>query len=149
MATQHVCLWNKFGYCKYREKCRKHHNNELCVDSSCELSRCDQRHPLICKLFSEQIRCKFNPCKFSHIVKESVLEKVKIDTQKALERVNDIEKILEEKDDLNEKIEIFENKIEILEKEIKNLETGMLEREKALRLAKERDDRNQGEKENI
>ena len=81
MATQNVrqnvCKFNKFGYCRYKENCRKMHVDKLCDNPSCELSKCIQRHPKVCKWYRDHIRCKFDPCKFTHIVKE--------DNQKTLE----------------------------------------------------------------
>ena len=30
MAHEVLCLFNKFGFCKYQDRCRKKHTNEIC-----------------------------------------------------------------------------------------------------------------------
>ena len=37
MATQNVCGWNKFGYCKFSEKCRKMQIQEMQAQTSKDL----------------------------------------------------------------------------------------------------------------
>ena len=130
MATQSVCLFNRFGYCRYKESCRKLHVDELCDYSSCEFSKCIQRHPKTCKWYKKYKRCKFNPCKFSH---EDDLDKLRVDSRKALEKIGEIEKILEEKDTLENKIKDFENKVDELGMEIKRLEAVVVEKDNVLK----------------
>ena len=38
MATQNICNFNKFGFCKFRDRCRKQHVNDKCENSSCDIS---------------------------------------------------------------------------------------------------------------
>ena len=65
---QPVCLFNKFGHCKYRETCNKLHNNEICEIESCEAKNCTKRHPKNCKFYDIYNRCKFGSfCSFSHV----------------------------------------------------------------------------------
>ena len=59
-----VCLYNKYGYCKHKEMCRKRHVNEMCEKTSCEVYKCTSRHPKICKFFWNHGHCKFDPCAF-------------------------------------------------------------------------------------
>ena len=93
MATQtFVCLYNKFGYCKHQEACRRNHVNELCENLACELSTCNLRHPKTCKWFREYGRCKFDPCAFKHVGNN--IEKLKAENQEVLSKLNDIEKAL-------------------------------------------------------
>ena len=67
MASQNVCFYNKYGYCKYAEKCRKFHEKETCEKSNCEITECKLRHPIMCKYFRDYGFCKFTDwCKFSH-----------------------------------------------------------------------------------
>ena len=68
MAAENVCRYNKFGYCKFGEVCRKFHNDELCEDTSCDPLMCQKRHPRECKYYRNFKICKFNPCKFSHVL---------------------------------------------------------------------------------
>ena len=77
MANQNFCRYNKFGFCKYGEVCRKKHVSEKCYKSSCEVGACDLRHSKICKYYREFKRCKFGQyCYFDHKETDSeVLEK--------------------------------------------------------------------------
>ena len=70
MATQNVCTWNKYGYCRYRDVCRKLHVNELCVNIAREHLNCKLRHPTTCKYCRKYQRCKFDPCAFKHEANE-------------------------------------------------------------------------------
>ena len=72
MAAQISCRFNKFGYCKHRDYCRKLHVNELCDESACDISNCRLRHPYTCKFYKEYGRCKFDPCAYKHIDNISV-----------------------------------------------------------------------------
>ena len=67
MATQVICKFNKYGYFRYQEMCRKQHINEKCENSSCDRKECMLRHPKIGKFFREYGFCKFGEwCKFTH-----------------------------------------------------------------------------------
>ena len=77
MAAQNVCRYNKYGYCKFGEVCRKLHIDELCEDSACDSRTCDKRHPKECKYYTNYRRCNLNPCKFSHLEKMNCDEKLK------------------------------------------------------------------------
>ena len=67
MAAQSVYSFNKFGYCKYGNECRKVHLNDLCDGFSCEFLNCKFRHPKICDWYREYGRCKFDPYAFKHV----------------------------------------------------------------------------------
>ena len=41
MATQSVYEFNKFGFCKYKEMCRKKHVGELCENLNCDIKTCN------------------------------------------------------------------------------------------------------------
>ena len=71
MAAQNVCSFNKFGFCKFREVCRKQHNNEICDKPSCDWTTCNFIHPKICRYRRDYNYCKFGEfCKLKHIEKE-------------------------------------------------------------------------------
>ena len=62
-----VCKHNKEGYCKFHDKCKYLHVNEVCIDKTCEKSTCEKRHPKACHYFMKFNRCKFGEyCKYSH-----------------------------------------------------------------------------------
>ena len=77
MATKNVCNFEKFGYCRNKEKCKDYHPTEVCKNKSCRVSRCRRRHPKICKFF-ESGYCKFKEsCKYDHKIKvDDLLEKI-------------------------------------------------------------------------
>ena len=73
--TQKICFRNKFGYCKYCERCRFRHENEQCEDNECEVYNCEKRHPRNCKHFRQYGYCKFTTfCKFKHIKQVHIAE---------------------------------------------------------------------------
>ena len=122
MAAQNVCQFNKFGYCKHREHCRNLHVNEVCESSSCDIKSCLQRHPFECKYYNRFRRCKFDPCKFLHIEKMSDIESLKSENKKILDKVDEINEIVNKKDDIEKKLETVEaslNYLNNLEKEMK------------------------------
>ena len=62
-----VCRHNKFGFCKFGERCHKRHVDKCCENSECDVKLCENRLPRICKYFSIYKRCKYNEfCKYKH-----------------------------------------------------------------------------------
>ena len=108
MAAQNVCFFNKYGFCKYSDKCRKYHEKELCEKSDCEIRECSFRHPRVCKYYRDWGFCKFGEwCMFSHKINKN--NAVKNDEVKKLERkLKDIELELEKQ---NEKVLKLENEM--------------------------------------
>ena len=93
MSGELLCLFNKFGHCKYQDKCRKRHVVAICERNQCEIAKCLERHPRECNYYKEFGRCKFGDyCSFKHksslretcenLVKELDYVKIKL---KALE----------------------------------------------------------------
>ena len=99
--------------------------DETCKQSSCGVYQCRQRHPRECKFFKEYNRCKFNPCKFNHITnnsREIDIEQFREDNLKTVAKLNDIEQILDEKKDLEAKINICDEKLKVFETKISEME---------------------------
>ena len=113
MASPILCLFNKFGYCKFGETCRKQHINKICDESSCEIYTCKQRHPKNCKYFKKYGRCKFSPCAFKHEV-----------------FMNHYERLDKDIKDLNDKIRALEEIIMIKEKTINEITANVFEIER-------------------
>ena len=62
-----ICIYNKFGHCKYGEVCRYRHVTEKCQEIGCQRYNCDKRHPKQCKYFIKFGQCKFSfSCSFVH-----------------------------------------------------------------------------------
>ena len=73
--TKQICRRNKYGYCKYNDKCRFRHINEKCVAKECNIFDCEKRHPKICNYIREFGRCKFTTfCRYDHEKPDSILE---------------------------------------------------------------------------
>ena len=108
MATQVLCSFNKFGYCKYRETCRKRHITEICEKTSWYLNMkiakldstikeldektIESKH-IIDKLQSVEKKLdNFDSSRKEMFEKDSLIEKLNM-------KVSTIEKTLSEKDD--------------------------------------------------
>ena len=100
MANENVCLFNKFGHCKYRETCRLRHFEEKCENKFCEIENCPLRHPKNCRYFQQFRRCKFGDyCSFAHKIedfgrKDETLEN---EVKTCAAKIDAIEKVLEKK----------------------------------------------------
>ena len=73
MAVDSLCLFFKYGHCKFKNTCRKEHILALCEKEYCEMSNCAMRHPRICRYYRDYGYCKFSPCSYAH--KELVCKK--------------------------------------------------------------------------
>ena len=69
------CLYNKFGFCKFKNKCSRKHYTEKCQENAaCKGKKtCPKRHPRDCKRFQQKGGCPFkNECDYNHnIVSET------------------------------------------------------------------------------
>ena len=138
MAAPILLLFNKFGYCKFGETCRKHHINQICDESSCEINACKQRHPQVCRYFQKYGRCKFSPCAFKHEVFIDHNEKLEKDIKDLSDKIHFLEEIIMTKEKTIDEItanllkmerkqsensrgsntEAFEEKVEAFEKKL-------------------------------
>ena len=118
MVSTAICLHQKFGHCKYGQKCRLKHVTLTCDKADCELHVCELRHPSPCRYFSLYGNCKFGTyCSFSHIVTEKTplggnLEEYDFRIMK--EKLASMEKRLDEKD---AQVEILETEVDLLKSE--------------------------------
>ena len=147
MAAPNICTFNKYGYCKYKEVCRKQHINEKCVDSSCDIRRCSLRYPRVCKFYKFYKMCKFDHCAFLHVDSDDDYENLKIKTDNLEKKLSDMDDKLKNalktktRDDdmstiekqINEKdmqIENLQKKLDILEIKINKLSENKMEKKK-------------------
>ena len=65
---ENACKFNKFGYCKFGNMCRKVHHLETCENYYCEnVKTCHKRHPRKCYYYCASGYCKFGvDCGFKH-----------------------------------------------------------------------------------
>ena len=104
--TQNICRNNKFGYCKFGEKCKFHHIDELCENKFCEVSSCENRHPKPCLYQRKYGQCKFSSyCRYSHEVNDDLtflkkqMELFQTSNELLIQRIENLEekvKILED-----------------------------------------------------
>ena len=99
-----VCKYNKFGYCKFRDSCKRLHLKETCENgASCaSITSCQKRHPRVCKIYEIEQSCRFgSKCSYFH--SNSTKQK---ETDQRL-------KFLENRlDDMSSKIESLEGELE-------------------------------------
>ena len=108
-----VCVYHKYGFCKFKDLCRRKHYEEKCEDSvECKGAKhCQKRHPKVCKKYNSEKGCQFGcECAYSHNI-----------SVKSKEPTNDLEK----------KVEILETiviemakKLITLEDELKDIKSG-------------------------
>ena len=135
MATQHVCRFNRYGFCKHGEKCRNLHIDDLCDKSVCDVLSWLLRHPTTCKFYSEYKRCKFNPCAYKHSDELGDIEIMKNENrnlQEQIDKLNSDIKVLSEKEFesqiIIEKLNKIEENFKILREE-KDVKIEKLEME--------------------
>ena len=114
--------------------------NEKCEN---DISACSQRHPKVCIYYREYNRCKFSDrCVYTHVVKDNGLEKLKIENERILQKICDLEKVIVEKcenrnnNSLERKLEVVERKLEnflTLEKQIFDKDNLIAELDKKLK----------------
>ena len=72
---ENICKHNKFGFCKFGDKCQFRHINDLCLIKNCNVGACENRHPKFCYYQKNYGRCKFTTfCKYSHEKENQVIE---------------------------------------------------------------------------
>ena len=128
-----LCQHYKTEYCKFKERCKKHHESEACFNMECDINNCTLRHPKICKYFALQKFC--NKCAYKHdkdqqnsdTVKKNIniletqfevkqlrceMIKLKLENKHMAEKICEIEEIKEDHE-----IEYLKWEIEKLKKE--------------------------------
>ena len=126
--NQNVCRYFKFGYCKFGEKCRNLHIEEKCCDNQCEIVNCDKRHPKPCNFYRDYGRCKYlQYCKYEHVQQGNNIiteeYKIKIDNLEKIvvEKDSLIRKLIKETEENKEKLNVFEKDLNIKENIIKEM----------------------------
>ena len=97
------------------------HVDETCENQSCEIVKCQSRHPKHCRYFRDFGRCKFNPCKSNQIIFD-----VENDAIKGIERKHE---------EINTKLIAIDEKLKQLDFQEKLLEIE--EKVETQRLAKD------------
>ena len=67
MFESKICQYNETGFCKFREHCRKRHENKICQENHDYKSHgCTVRHPKKCRNYEREGTCKFKECAYTH-----------------------------------------------------------------------------------
>ena len=136
---------NKFGYCKFQERCHYRHVTLVCEDDKCDVFKCEKRDPKICSYYRDFRRCKFTVgCKFKHENQYEIFKKFerKLEELKAnrMGMINDdrAQKAEEKLDSLENMIDNQRKEIEEKNAKITGLEMRMEEIEKNLQKKRRR-----------
>ena len=138
--TKPLCLHNKFGHCKFSDKCRKKHVTIVCDDGSCVVDSCDKRHPKLCRFQRDFGRCKFATyCSFDHRKPKDMRDMSDV-IEELKKRVENLEKNPKKSDiktvelgkSVDKKIESFENHLKTLRKTLEEKDALILDAEKRL-----------------
>ena len=88
-----ICMFYKYGYCKFKTNCKNKHVTQVCDDEKCSQTKCHKRHPRMCRFFFNFGTCKLgNLCAYKHD-KNNEFEKLE-------KKMNDVLKRSMEKDNL-------------------------------------------------
>ena len=119
MSGEEVCKHNQSGYCKYKLKCQKRHENKLCPEEqSCNFKACLLRHPKTCKYFFREGICRFGEgCSYSH--KKFLNQDPQIEVIKEKHEI-EINAIKDEMHKLKEVISLMEIKIAELNQDLQS-----------------------------
>ena len=97
MAANVVCSYNRTGYCKFEDRCRNLHINEVCGLIDCSGDSCQLRHPRACRYYNSNGACKYlDKCAYSH--KNLLFDEVtsiKRDMAQIVEKLELIQRALE------------------------------------------------------
>ena len=113
---QEVCLYQKYGFCKFKDSCMKKHLKEECKDlNSCKTKKiCDKRHPKLCRRYVSDQNCTYGEdCEYLHEGGEKIPEGNKLE-----KRVEELENIIKEKS-------LAENKMEVAVREMEKVVKAM------------------------
>ena len=122
-----ICQFQKFGYCKFEEKCKRKHLKEVCDSlSRCQNKKeCQKRHPKRCRRFDSESSCRFQEkCAYDHQAceideeKKELKEKVKHLEEKVVQLAKKVE---------NGKVEQMEPVVKALTRKVLSLENEILE----------------------
>ena len=45
MENSAICVFFKYGYCKFKTSCKNKHVTQVCDDETCSYTKCQKRHP--------------------------------------------------------------------------------------------------------
>ena len=125
MVLENVCQYFKYGYCKYKTRCRMTHIEEECNDKPCS-EKCNKRHPKACFYWVKFGDCKLGRnCAYKH-EKNRDMMKLELKIEELNKKINEKDDLLATKlNDLIEKIKEKDQIIEGLLKDVSKLKTNV------------------------
>ena len=119
MANTVICLYHKYGFCKYKETCRHRHIDVVCDKHDCEHQTCSNRHPRRCRYFQQFGRCKFGTyCAFLHVPLHDDHIDLENEMKSMEAQISSLEKLVSDRDS---RLEALENKMKSIEEENQKL----------------------------
>ena len=100
MGTENVCRFFKYGFCKFKLRCRYKHVTKVCDDEKCNQETCQKRHPRICKYYVNFGSCKLGSnCAYAHKIQR------KEENGRLEQKLDELARIISGKDDVIRKLE--------------------------------------------
>ena len=119
MANTVICLYHKYGFCKYKETCRHRHIDVVCDKHDCDHQSCSNRHPRRCRYFQQFGKCKFGTyCAFLHIPLHDDRKDLENEVNSMKAQICSLEKLGSDRDS---RLEALENKMKSIEEENQKL----------------------------
>lgn len=104
MTSQQVdlCLHNQTGFCKFKDKCPRRHENTICENTEpCNKEKCSKRHPKVCKHFRTNESCRHGEnCAYKHKQNDGQIKLYEQVTLLLLKHEKDITSLKEEVNEL-------------------------------------------------
>ena len=135
LDNQNVCLFFKFGYCKFKSNCKNKHVTQVCDDEKCVQKKCPKRHPRNCKYDTTFGSCKLGTaCAYAHGKKN--------ENNKLEQKLDQLIEITKKKDDEIDKLIKMNNDkdkiIDTLLKKIKEKDEVVEQLVEDMKLVKEK-----------
>ena len=94
-----ICKHNQKGFCKFADRCRNRHVDEICGDSNCDGENCVLRHQVECRYFNLNGSCKFGErCAYLHKDSDNIAKIKKLEEKLAYTetKIEELEKVVKE-----------------------------------------------------
>ena len=122
-----VCMYQKYGFCKYKETCSKRHLEQECKDlNNCKIKKiCNKRHPKVCTRYVLEGNCFFGEkCEYLHKENYTSYDQIKTNErvdkleQGVKDKVSEEKKMLYAIKELEKVLKAMTRKVSHLEEEV-------------------------------
>ena len=129
LENQNVCLFFKYGYCKFKSNCKNKHVTQVCDDEKCVEKKCPKRHPRNCKYMTAFGSCKLGTaCAYAHGKKnenDKLEQKLDQLIEIAKKKDDDIDKLIKMNNEKDKIIDTLLKKIKEKDDVVKHLVDDM------------------------